>query len=283
MSDLYQRLLAELHWLQQTPDLIIPEADYRLPLPAAASGTEPQALPVERYSPGFRLGDRFEELVYFYLKYINHITDIKRNIQIKPHTQTLGELDFLLPIERQWYHLEVALKLYLLDGDGSSLSQFVGTRRDDCLQTKWQHMLEQQLTLSQRPEVVAILQQMGLDHAPKPSLWIKGWLFYHHGVRPAQLPALVNPDHLQGWWLYQSELKEIASPDSVYRVPRKEEWLLPAELMTQAPLGYSQLSHALSQSDRAQLVLVLEPAAGGWRETSRGFVVADSWGSTTQS
>lgn len=280
MAQQFERLAAELAWLTQAPDLLQPPAGLELSLSRKAPPITVSALMshLDRYQPGFRLGDRFENLVLFYLKYIHNIFDIKRNIQVKNESLTIGELDFLLPVNQRWTHLEVALKLYLLDGSGHCLSQFIGTRRDDCLETKWQHMLDHQIRLSEAASAQQTLQQLGIDMPPEQALWVKGWLFYHRGQIPDALPAPLNPEHQRGWWLTQSELRALVGNGQHYLIPTKKDWLVPAAMVDEPLLDLEQLKERVGEHERAQLILVVSyDAQGRLVEQSRGFVVSDRW------
>ncbi|GGB92774.1 hypothetical protein GCM10011352_18550 [Marinobacterium zhoushanense] len=174
--------------------------------------------------------------------------------------------------------MEVALKLYLLDGDGSSLSHYIGTRRDDCLAQKWHRMLYHQLKLAQQPAAQQQLAELGIEQPLTSALWIKGWLFYHP-LRPApkKQPEQINPCHLKGWWLTQSELKLIKAPGRVYMLVRKPDWLLPVSMLETGAIDFDRLRDEIAGETRAHLVLILHRADDGWVERSRGFVVADSW------
>ncbi|MBV1789919.1 DUF1853 family protein [Marinobacterium sp. D7] len=270
------RLQAELEWLTSSPDLLLPPPG--LSRPPQLQTASPNLLDVAAYQPHWRLGEHFENLVFQYLRSEADVFDIKRNIQVKSEKKTLGEFDFLIQLAQQWLHLEVALKLYLLDGDGSSLAHYIGTRRDDCLAQKWHHMLNHQLKLTQRPEAKRQLAELGIEQPLSSALWIKGWLFYHP-LRPTPRcqPEQINPAHLKGWWLTQSELELIKAPGSVYMLVRKPDWLLPASMLETDPIEFDRLREAISGQARAHLVLILRQTDGGWIERSRGFVVADDW------
>jgi len=271
-----QRPQAELQWLTSSPDLLLPPPGFERPPQLMLKAEQHADSHVDQ--PCRRLGEHFENLVYQFLSSSSHTDDIKRNIQIRSGKQTLGEFDFLVRLQQRWLHLEVALKLYLLDGSGSSLHHYVGTRRDDCLAQKWHRMLHHQLSLARRPEAQQRLAELGIEQPPQSALWIKGWLFYHPSRPfPEQQPPEINPDHLKGWWLTQSELELIKEPGTAYMLVRKPDWLLPASMPATAPIDFRQLRAAMSGEAGAHLVLILDETDTGWIERSRGFVVADDW------
>ena len=270
------RLRAELDWLCQAPDLLQPPPQFRVP-DALRQPSPYQPCLTDPALPSWRLGRHFEDIVFQHLNYNTYVTDIKRNIQIKNQQQTLGELDFLICMAQQWVHLEVAVKLYLLDGPGAELSDFVGTRRDDCLATKWRRMLEHQLALGAHPAARKALAQMGISQRPQAALWIKGWLFYPFGTQLQTFPTPINPWHQRGWWLTQSRLGQLAGHASHFLLPGKTDWLLPADLMHSPLFDLAGLQQQLRGTSRANLVVAIEHNPQGVLEISRGFVVTDDW------
>ncbi|WP_432695215.1 DUF1853 family protein [Marinobacterium sp. YM272] len=276
-----QCLLAELEWLRTSPDLMLAPQEYRCPEAIkAGTGTITKAgnlAALSSYEPRWRLGEHFENIVYFHLKNNEQISDIYRNIQVKEDKRTVGEMDFLFRFDAQWIHLEVALKLYLLDGNGQILESYIGTRRDDCLATKWQHMLEHQLRLCQRPEAAKQLEKLCVSSQPTPVVWVKGWLFYHPAQNNVTAPYPVNPEHLRGWWVTWSELALIASEGERYILVRKPDWLLPAAYLGNPALTLAELREQLRDLHRSSLVLAVVRINGEWVERSRGFVVPDHW------
>ncbi|MBR9884317.1 MAG: DUF1853 family protein [Oceanospirillales bacterium] len=271
-----QRLQAELEWLIDTPDLLLPPA--KLQRPTEIDWCNRQCIEKIDYQPRWRLGEHFENIVYHHLKRNVYVSDIKRNIQIKDGRRTLGEFDFLVQMNQRWLHLEVALKLYLLDGSDESLDHYIGTRRDDCLAAKWQRMLGHQIELARQPEALLTLAELGVTQPMDSALWVKGWLFYHP-LRPltAHQACAINPSHLRGWWITHSELVLIQKPNTFYMLVRKPDWLLPAWMLATPALSFSELQAQLYEERGANLVVAVVKRGNNWEECSRGFVVADSW------
>jgi hypothetical protein len=267
---------AELDWLCHAPDLMLPPSQYRCPPELRCPVTIDSRVmaPVE---PGRRLGNHFENIVFQYLNYNTQVTDIKRNIQIRTAQKTLGELDFLVRLADRWLHLEVALKLYLLDGSGRALDDFIGTRRDDRLGTKWQRMLDHQLRLTEHPVAHEVLSRLGIDAVAHRALWVKGWLFYPFGTQVSGTPVEMNPHHLRGWWLTQSQLGRLAGYADDFLVPDKVDWVLPPTLMHARAFDLNGLIEQLTGSARCRLVVAVMATPQGVVEISRGFVVPDDW------
>ncbi|TCK09064.1 DUF1853 family protein [Marinobacterium mangrovicola] len=275
-------VLAELEWLRTSPELMLAPSEFSCPDEIRfGSGTIGSSADLAGYEPRWRLGEHFENIVHFHLKNNDQISDIHRNIQVKKDKVTLGEMDFLLKLGSRWVHLEVALKLYLLDpvddAEPIDLAGFIGTRRKDCLATKWQRMLSHQLPLSQRPEAQEVLTELGIEESPLPAVWVKGWLFYHPLQAKTPTPAGVNPEHLRGWWVTWSELELLSNKGERFMLPGKPDWLLPPSYLGNPLFTLEELRGHLHDQHRGNLVVALERVNGRWIESSRGFVVPDNW------
>ncbi len=274
---------AQLQWLIQAPDLILPPVPLSLPAVLTLDLSDAQEK-FEEQAPGKsgtgvlgqgRIGKQFEELASLYFRLNKHVADIKRNIQIKKDNITLGELDFMIQMPDSWIHLEVAVKFYLLDGLGNQMDHFIGPGRADRLGAKWQHMMHHQLPIARSAEGISTLSSLGIEQFTQ-AVWIKGALFYHwrQEALPA-IPILVNPCHDRGWWVRQSELacmKEHYGVNNIQLIS-KQDWLIPIEI----PCSHHQQALSDVQLEGLQhpvmAAVLTEDGA-----SSRGFIVPDDWG-----
>ncbi|WP_409526463.1 DUF1853 family protein [Nitrincola sp. MINF-07-Sa-05] len=275
---------AQLQWLTHAPDLILPPESLRLPAAFTLELNEvllklaedPGRLLVDRREFGKgRLGKQFEDLTSLYFRLNCQIIDIKRNIQIKKDNITLGELDFMIQLPDRWVHLEVAVKFYLLDGDGSHLDHFIGPGRADKLGAKWRHMIHHQLPIAYSPAGLSTLASLGIDDFTQAA-WVKGALFYHWQQEsvPA-IPLLVNPSHDRGWWVRHSELTSMKEHYKVNNIQliSKPDWLMPIDVLG----TYHQQSLSDIQIESLQHPVMAAVLTGNG-DTSRGFIVPDDWG-----
>ncbi|MCY0386334.1 DUF1853 family protein [Robbsia sp. Bb-Pol-6] len=200
-------------------------------------------------APERRLGRYAERLLAVWLRQMPDVSVVALNLAVREAKRTLGECDALFrTAPGRLEHWEMAVKFYLridpLRGtrdepiapvesvgaatDDAALGRFagcdayVGVGLADRLDWKLRHLVEHQLPLSQRAELVALG-----GGAWQARMFVKGRLFHPlaqwrntsadgaggiaddklHDVRPAMsdsAPALA-PDHLRGWWATYDE------------------------------------------------------------------------------
>ena len=236
----YTQAWRDLHWLIHSPDLLSATAD--LPLaqwPATAlqgidrwlthEGDAPRALTADVHAGYRRLGLYAEALLGAALQHADSIHLLAQHTPIhlivsqgaSALRQTIGELDYVwrdLDSDRVW-HWELAVKCYLYLPQAAPTEgvadRFVGLQRRDTLARKTAKLRDQQLRLSARPEVS---RQLGVDIGGAAA-YVKGWLFYplqgnrwdDYILAQPQInaetagTALLNPQHLKGWWLTHAD------------------------------------------------------------------------------
>ncbi len=282
-------------------------------------------------TPQKRLGHYAERLLAFFLE--SGLTGrlIAANLPLRRGNQTLGECDFLLEAEDGTrLHWELAVKCYLCvapagaeneaatRGDRDDIDQgnrgnrwqsfarYVGPNLADRFDLKLTRMFEHQLPLSKRPEFAAQIGG-GPWHA---ELFLRGWLFYPlmsgHGEAIASetsLPALLNPQHLHGWWGTTQAWSDRAHSlgAEVWRVLPRLQWMAPRRIDS-AGADAAVLVDATTLRERLDAhfgapPLAPTPTANSngsaqpgpwliagfarqqdlWVEVTRGFVVDDAW------
>lgn len=243
--------------------------------------------PVELHSfiaarPTRRLGHYFEALIKFWLTHMPDTQIIATNLQVQDELRTLGEYDFLFrDVSAAVCHWEAAVKFYLQLEPLAEQRAFIGPGTRDRLDLKLDRVFQHQLALGHtRAGQQALPQGIKLD---RTQAFIKGYLFYHASTFGKLAIQGVSAAHLSGWWVRHTREKlPQASADSRWIILPRLRWLAPARLaadasvMTYAALG-SKLDEHFSRSNDAVLVFEMTPAAGEWREKSRGFVVCSTW------
>lgn len=230
----------------------------------------------------YRLGYYFEDLVRIYLESFIQPFELKSNIQVYKDKTTVGEYDFLIRLQSgEKIHLETAVKFYLFSGKDSSegLAGFIGPNRTDCLERKWNRLMDHQLRLSQTS--AGSDQAEALDLLPdRRSLLLKGYLFYPY-TQWQKFPTIepLNPSHSRGWWLKVSQRNLLPSDKVRYRVLMKPQWLAEARVKYHDCMGHAELVHIMSDLSSPLLIaeLIKDTQSTMWRERSRGFLVPDSW------
>ena len=204
-SPIKVNLQHDLNWLLQSQPLMAatPEVDNFQPQDAFnqthISTTHVHTYPAQ---PAYRLGKQFEDCVSHLFKSSPTHYIIARNIVIQTATRTLGELDIIYQNSRaQIVHLELAIKFYLLNKDGTQLMDFVGPAGHDRLDLKWDRLRQHQLPLSQTSPVLDFLQQQRLAKPTCQQLLLTGILFYAYENWQSTLIESIglNPNHQRGW------------------------------------------------------------------------------------
>ena len=230
-----------------------------------------------------RLGIHYERLWQFALQQAPGVQLIAANLPVRRSGQTLGELDLLLRDADGDHHLELAIKLYLgqANGDGCLPLNWRGAGRADNLQRKLQHLLHQQLPLSDKPVAQLLLAEHGLSQV-QASLWLGGYLFYPW-PNGCEAPTDCHPGHARGYWLQQKDCPELFSTTTAQHwqpVPR-ECRLAPIRFNSEKIWTAAQLQDWLRAlaPDAAPSLLVgfSQQADGNWRESQRVMLLNDGW------
>lgn len=272
-------ILRDLHWAITSPALIsfpqvlslVEELDLSL---IDVEELQEFITPYSR----FRVGEYFEGLVLYWLERIRKLKIIAKHQQLFVENQTVGEIDFLFEdAAGELNHWETAVKFYLYYPHANQTgSSFIGPNAKDTFEKKRRRLFEHQLPLSEThfPEVAHRVA------------FVKGIIFYHpHHTPPTQLPGELSPAHLQGIWLYHSELDWLEQQlgATVYQIREKPDWLSPAvcDPGTEKLLSFSELKQSLAahfqEVDRPLMISVLKQNEHDSREIKRLFVVSETW------
>ncbi|WP_432473693.1 DUF1853 family protein [Amphritea sp. HPY] len=291
-ADYRHEIVRDLAWLIHSPGLVnLPEslrADWLFDYPHLHDqltyfDQHPNRLICKlRQQASYRLGYYFEDLVRIYLKNFIQPSELKSNIQVCKDKTTVGEYDFLIRLQSgEKIHLETAVKFYLFSGTDSSegLAGFIGPNRTDCLERKWNRLMDHQLRLSQTS--AGSDQAEALDLMPdRRSLLLKGYLFYPY-AHWQDFPVIepLNPDHARGWWLKVSQCDLLSSDKVRYRVLMKPQWLATARVKYHDSMSHAELVNVMSDLSTPLLIaeLTKDTQSNVWRERSRGFLVPDNW------
>lgn len=278
-----------LAWLCQTPQLINSPLSFRpahwlpddLPDKLRHWDKHPAAGPdVLRETPHYRLGLYTEQLYDCLLRDLLGWTVVARNLPIRSHGKTLGELDFVVrnPHTGNIEHHEIAIKFYLgYPGNQAVGVRWYGPNAHDRLDLKSGRMLHQQSQRCQLQETLDALAAAGIAPPSVSRIFMPGYLFYPVNVSLPS-PATADASHLRGHWLSLNEAGRADTGNWV--VLRKPHWLGPWS-QAQAPDANAVQSVwqeiASSDTPRLMATLAFDAASGLWQETGRCFVVPDSW------
>lgn len=263
----------DLNWVYNAPSLVYTPQDC-INLTKLLSVDQHHLVSFDcRQYQSRNLGSYYENLVFQLLVSASNLSGIQRNIKVYADKITLGEMDFVGHSKTADFHLECAIKFYLRINNGSELSHFIGPGKKDRLDIKYERMINHQLILSKTaPGKVACAD---LNLTPTLSLFLlQGFLFHpfdeFSGVPSERLHPSINPEHLQGWWLRQSELNKLKFT-GYFVIMNKPNWL---QVQPKLKIDFNQLSHQLAELRNPVLVARLDL---GEQELDRGFIVPDAW------
>lgn len=196
----------------------------------------------------WRLGIRFEAYWGFILELLKQNGQIQTwDAHIQVHSaqnqpankQTRGELDFVYQDKAgQLYHLELAVKFYLLKPDEFGYERLIGPNGQDWYERKLIHLFQKQLPLSTTPEARNQLAQLeAFKNIPEDEIncrqqgLIKGMIFLPVtgvGELNKHERQCINPEALTGLWATQDNWA-LADPGQTGRwvILEKLNWLVP--------------------------------------------------------
>lgn len=298
-SQLRQPAVRDLTWALLSPPLLAQTPwPQRHPLRASRWSQQPDALAdwllsldadshaLQQWlsqSSVRRLGLYYERLWQFALHAAPDVEVLAANLPIRQHGNTLGELDMLLRDEEGVHHLELAIKLYLgqQQGSGAELAHWLGPGSRDRLDIKLTHLGRHQLPLSTRTEAQQRLTELNIQQ-PRPGLWLGGYLFYPWLQPSYAAPVAGNPDHLRGRWLHRADWADFAAYAPGHWQPLdRHAWLAPARIEEEflwPKEHFKQWLAALPGDANAQLLVrLIEGPQRCWWEAERVFLVNDHW------
>lgn len=156
--------------------------------------------------------------------YMNNLKSFKRilysNIQLIDDSVTLGELDFILVVEHQTWHIEAAYKFYLLDPteNGGEINQWIGPNRKDSLAQKIHRIKNHQFKIIEKNTSKTILKEKySIDKIDKQAVLFKAQLFvpYNYNTEDKQV-------EVAGFYMNIEQLN-LFEKDKFF-IPSKMDW-----------------------------------------------------------
>lgn len=163
-----------------------------------------------------RLGFYAEALLSYFFQTFNKVELLLQNFQIIDEGRTIGEIDFIIRYNQKIIHLECAVKYYMLKDLKSKnvLSQWVGPRLRDNLELKLDKIIQHQLPLGTRKEVLNKINTP-IDTS---YLFLKG-IFFSEETTESGIINRNRPNQ----FIRQSKLKSLkAKPIEILKKPN---WL----------------------------------------------------------
>lgn len=185
-----------------------------------------------------RLGIYFEQLWWFFLTQDEAVDLVAHNVPIRDGGRTLGEFDCLYYCHERarHVHLELAVKFFLAHPDLSqaptaqsrAASRWLGPDAKDRLDLKLDHLLNQQIQLSDTPAGRSHLASLAIDN-PQREIAVRGYLFANDTDTPT--PTGFNPLRSLERWQTLSQYRQTLTADTgdSFVVLHKKEWLGPSQ------------------------------------------------------
>jgi len=255
----------------------------------------------------WRLGVRFESywaFIFAQLRKQSALGQVESHIQIQDknpaqiYNKTLGEMDFVYQDkQQQLYHIEIAVKFYLLKTDEFGFERLIGPNGQDWLERKLAHLFNKQLALSATSEGLAELENIFslVEKEPYSTIQchqqglVKGMIFFPvtgEGDLNNNERRYINNTHLAGKWgtidnWYLSDPGETG----YWIMLEKLDWLIPQIyscledfLYTAKEMAYKLKIH-FNNTRRSVLIVQLDydKEQQLWLEQQRVMVVDRYW------
>lgn len=207
---------------------------------------------------GHRLGIYAEELLAFWFAHAPHAKLHARNLPVFSDGQTLGAADFVVSLNRQVYHIELACKYY----GGSQVQNLRGLNPKDTLAGKAVKLV-QQLNLLHTPQGRETLTTQALPDSPVSVSVVRGIGFFPHGFDASEPP--LNPYGWRGVYIRNWAEYRFERTEARYHLLDRMAYLAPARVAETDTLNETEIRRI----DNG-LIAVLELRPDGfWHETER--------------
>jgi hypothetical protein len=260
------------------------------------------------------LGSYFECLWQYYFKYSPNTQLLAHHVQITPSLhaphensrqtngkKTLGELDILALIDNKPFHVELAVKFYLLipNETGAQAKHWIGPQTRDRLDLKLDTLNRKQLPFLHHPATQKALEQRGLAQEYESAVALKGYLFspFNSDFTPPTESVTNLTSTNMGQWIHASNVNNILksqSDETRWCIIEKHNWLGPVttgqameeqiELLNTQQVRFKVLSHfnyhAENKIPYALMLVSMENSQHDINdlcESGRYFLVPNGW------
>lgn len=203
-----------------------------------------------------RLGFYCESLLSYFFQTYPGITLWLQNIQLQENKRTIGEIDFVISWKGKPYHLELAVKYYLLlpSSNPQIASNWIGPSRKDDLHKKLTKVQHHQLPLGKHQSIQKRLPDAISE--PLTSYFLfRGHFFVHDDIKATFLNKEVSR------YYFEEEVNR-----ELCQVLKRPNWL--GSLKT----PFKEKEASKISIDRPQLVK--------FKNEENSFVVPQNWNQT---
>jgi hypothetical protein len=177
-----------------------------------------------------RLGHYYEALWVYFFQHDEQYKYIAHNVQIHQDGKTLGELDFIIfdDFQQRYIHLEVAIKFYMYYAESNEAStdkqHWIGPNSQDNLDKKWQHLNNEQTSLTSKNACKTHLESLGIKEKPQTAFSLKGYLFQQENVDIK--PVGLAPNNIIHTYYKNSDFIKKRFNDCYLSIIPKQQWLM---------------------------------------------------------
>lgn len=202
----------------------------------------------------YRLGFYAEALLSYFFQTFKDIQLLLQNYQISQDKQTIGEIDFVIGYKNRVFHLELAVKYYLLlPESGPNLAQnWIGPSRKDDLNKKLTKIESHQLPLGRHEKLIEVLP-FSKNQKIESYFLLRGQFFSHDSVECSFLNQIPLP------YYFKNEVRQ----ENISKLLQRPDWL-----------GSIDRS---DQKENLNAISFSRPQMLKFTNNTIGFVVPDNW------
>lgn len=204
----------------------------------------------------YRLGFYAESLLSYFFQTFKDVQLLLQNYQICQNKQTIGEIDFVIEYKNRVFHLELAVKYYLLlpKSDPNLAQNWIGPSRKDDLDKKLTKIENHQLPLGKNTKLMEVLPCIK-NRKIESYFLFRGQFFSHDRVECSYIYQMPLP------YYFESEVRK----ENISQLLQRADWL-----------GSIDSSDKV-EKPRATELSFLRPQMVKLTNKKVGFVVPENW------
>ena len=175
------------------------------------------------------------------------------------------------------------MKYFLQAESSSKWTSFVGPGGKDTLERKMHKMLHRQLLLSQQPETIQHLKELGIP-APTIQKIISLGLFFRPFQRDFVPPVSGDVHQPTGIWCPRNVFFNYAtSTEALWAIRLHPRWLAP--VLHRKSHGLYTIGTLIDELERTEpyfMLAEMKKCSHGWQEIQRWMIVPDEWNRATE-
>ena len=172
-----------------------------------------------------RLGHLVEKIVSKLIESSSNFEVYKENLQVIDGKRTVGELDFIIQnkASKQYLHIELAYKFYLLDPSISAIEfeNWIGPNRRDSLKEKLSKLKSKQFPLLKHKCIPSLIPDIEVASVVQQLCFLVS-LFIPYEYKGSLDPVYRHA--VKGYYMKLQTFCSLDQPENTYYIPQKIEW-----------------------------------------------------------